>query len=319
MFKEMILFKPKLDTNDLKKMETSLSTRFGKVAKKFGKGLIGAVAGGGILGLASSLIDKLLNPLKETQEAIDKTLSQADDVVTNAAQFNSTAGKLFKLQKFAQAAGLDPNSLDVLITKFSTAVAEAQVDPNKDTSVRAFVNQKDTVDAFFNFIQSLQKMDKTQQLLVQQEVFGEKQILKMADFLQSDFAAVEKMLKLRTSAEYDAALGKQALLNDLKDTLEARRDAEDKFKKAGLINSSMIFSQDRQAQIELDKENRRIQSYKSLAIMQEASGKILSLLENGYMELADIATRSRTITDFITKFSVSRAIKGIKSSVGKGD
>lgn len=314
MFKEIIKFIPKLDQSDLAKMDRQLSTRFAKVAKKFGKGLAGILAGGAVLGAITTIVDKLINPLKAVDDALNATISRADDTVTNAKQFESSAGKLFKLEKFGEAAGLDREALSMLINKFANTVAEAKADPNKDTSVRKYVGQPDMVEGFFNFIQALQKMEKSQQLLVQQEVFGEKQILKMSDFLNSDFAQLSKQLKLRPAADYDAALGKQANQNDLKDILEARRTAEDTYKKAQIITNKMIEAQARRAERELQEENRRIQSYHSLAMVQEASAKILNLIEQGFLELADAAQDLGTIRNFIQKFSGSRVVKGIKKA-----
>ena len=208
-------------------MEKSLTTRFGRIAKKFGKGLVATLTGGGVAGLALGLIDKLLNPLKETQEAIDRVLAQGDDVVTNAKQFNTTAGKLFKLQQLAKSTGLDASQLDLLITKFQTAVAEAEADPNKQSAVRQFVGEKDTAEGFFKFIQSLQRLDKNAQVRAQQEVFGEKQILKMADFLNTDFAKQSALIGGRSAEEFTPGLEKLGELNDLKDALAVKRENED--------------------------------------------------------------------------------------------
>lgn len=316
MFSEILKLIPKIDGGDLSKMERLLNGRFGKIAKKFGKGLVASLAGGGIAGIALGFIDKLLNPLKETQEAIDKVLKHGDDVVTNAKQFNTTAGKLFKLQALGKATGLDPESLSMLINKFQTAVAEATADKTKQTSVRKFVGEKDTVEAFFNFIQSLQKMDKNQQLLVQQEVFGEKQVLKMADFLQSDFSKLTKLLGNKPAEKFTPGLEKLADLNDLKDALEARREMDDTLTKSRLITSGMVTSQDRAERLNLEKENARIASYQSLATINETSNKILGIVEQGFLKLADILTKLTGLTDAIKKFSVSRTIRGI---FGGGD
>jgi hypothetical protein len=255
MFSEILKIFPQLDNAALSKMEKGLTTRFKKAAKAFGQGMKASLLGGGIAGAALGLVDKLLNPLKETQDAIEKMLKQGDDVVTNAKQFGSTPGELFKLQKLAQATGLDADSLDVLIQKYSGAVAEAAKDPNKDTSVRRFANDTNMVDSFFQFIQSLKKMDPKDQVLVQQEVFGEKQVLKMADFMGSNFQELTDRLKLRPAGEYDAPLNKIGDLNDTADILAAQRSSDDLFRKAGLINEGMIRKNDELVRQELARES----------------------------------------------------------------
>lgn len=317
MFKETLLIKPKLESGDLNNMERSLSRRFGNVAKKFGKGLVGALTGGGIAGLALGLVDKLLNPLKETQEAIDKVLKQGDDIVTNAKQFGTTAGKLFRLQQIAKSTGLDEGSLDLLITKFQSAVAEAAADPNKQTSVRQFVGQKDTAAAFFEFIQSLQKLNKTQQLLVQTEVFGEKQILKMADFLQTDFAAQTKLVGGPKSEKLTPSLEKLAGLNDLKDALEANRNLNDVVKKAAIINADMVKSQNDRAKLDLQRENQQIKSYNDLAAISNASNELVNLAKSASLGLTAMLVKVTDLSNNVKKLTESRAVKGLLKLIGK--
>jgi hypothetical protein len=317
VFTEILKIIPRLDPGDLAKMERALTTRFGRIAKRFGKGLAGALKGGGIAGLAVGLIDKLLNPLKEVQESIDKVLKQGDDVVTNAAQFNTTAGKLFKLTQLGKSTGIQEDDLYMLMAKFQTSIAEAEADPKKKTSVRQFVGEKDTAEAFFQFIQSLQKMDKNQQILVQQEVFGEKQILKMADFLQTDFTKQLKLIGAKGGDAYTPGLEKLAGLNDLADALEAKRTLDDTMAKSRVINEGIVKSRDSQIRAELDRENERIKSYQSLATISETSTKIFTVIERGMVILTDMATKMSGLTEYIKKFSGKRLLRGIFGGDGE--
>ena len=160
---------PKLSPGDLSSMGGALTTRFGKIAKKFGKGLLEVITGGGVAGLALGIIDKLLNPLKETQDAIDRMLVQGNDIVTNAKQFGTTAGKLARLQALGKSVGLDPESLErparevsgrrllrlckILLNRFQFAsllrpLAPAGVDDN-GKPIPAI--PRDTAESFFEF------------------------------------------------------------------------------------------------------------------------------------------------------------------------
>lgn len=320
MFKEILKILPRLDNSDMNKMDRQLSQRFTKIAKKFGKGLGSALAGGGLLGLAVGVIEKILNPLKETQEAMDRIMKQGDDVVTNAKQFGTTAGKLFKLQQLAASTGLDADALYMLINKFQNTVAEAQADPKKQTSVRAFVGQKDTAESFFTFIQSLQKLqskDPNKALLVQQEVFGEKQILKMADFLGTDFAKQLKLIRAQPAENYTPGLEKIGELNDLTDALTARRTLTDTMTKSRLMNKGMVYSRDQQLKVELDRENQKIASYKSLAAIALGSDKIIGLIEKGLLALTDLGAKVTNMEGVVSKIPTWRGIKGMFS--GKGE
>lgn len=327
MFSEILKIIPKLDPKDLQAMQNALQSRFTKLTKSFGKGLVNVLKGGGIAGIALGLIDKLLNPLKEVQEAIDRTLKTSDDLATNATQFNTTAGKLQKLVTLAKATGLDEQNLYTLITKFQTAVAGAKVNPNDpaNNSVRNFVGQDDTAEAFFGFIQQLQKMDRNQQVLVQQQVFGEKQILKMADFLQQDFAKLAQRTGIDkvTSETLSKSIDKLANLSDLADALTARRENQDLINKSGVINEGMIQARDRSERLALQRENQRIQSYNDLAAISQTAEKIFTLVDQGVALLGNLISKVLPFIDKVTmavdRLMKSPMVRGVRGLFGGGD
>lgn len=267
-------------------MEKTLNGRFTKIAKSFGKGITNVLKGGGIAGIALSLVNKLLNPLKEVQEAIEKSLAASDDIVTNAKQFGTTPANLARLTAFAGASGLGTDNLNLLLTKFQATVAEAIADPTKNTSVRQFTGDKDTARAFFEFIQSLQKMDKNQQILVQQEVFGEKQILKMSDFLNTDFSEFSKRIAKFSNEKLDRSLNKQGSLNDFKDEIAAARDLGDIITKGRLINKGTVTSIEAGKARDLQLENDRIANFENIKSMDNSIKEISLKLEKLVIELS---------------------------------
>lgn len=327
MFSEILKIIPKLDTKDLQDMERSLNTRLQKVAKKFGSGLASVLKGGGIAGLALGFIDKLLNPLKETQEAIDRILKTSDDLATNANQFNTTTGKLFKLVTLAKATGLDQDNLFMLINKYQTAVAQARANPNDPSvsGVKNFTSQKDTVEGFYGFIQSLQKMTKDQQVLIQSQIFGEKQILKMADFLQQGsegFAKLAKQTgidKVSTGAA-SSAVERSANLADLNDALTAGREFKDVIKKSGVITEGMIRARDKAEKLALERETQRIKSYEDLQTLSNTTALIMTKVEEGVAMLGGLIAKLTPFIDRMTlaveKFMKSPIVSGMKSWFG---
>ncbi len=321
MFSEILKIIPQLDNGDLNKMDSSLTKRFASISKKFGKGLVSTLMGGGIAGIALGIVDKLLNPLKDVQEAIDRTLSKADDLVTFAERFNTTSGKLFKLQQAGVATGLDPDTLFMMIEKFQSAVADAAKDPNKNTSVRQFVGQKDTAESFFTFIQGLGKLRKTNAdgaTLVENEVFGEKLVLKMADFLQSDFGKLFAQMHARASEEYTPKINRLGNLNDFKDRLTAQRNLEDIFVKGSTINDGMILTNNSIEKQNLAKENNRIGNYQGLAALSQSVDKVLGTLEKNILPLlGDIAPALRSLVGLADKIPTFRGLRGIGK--GKGE
>lgn len=319
MFKEILQIVPQLSSSDLNNMEQSLGKRFGNIAKKFGKGLLGAIAGGGIAGLALGLVDKLLNPLKEVQEAIDKTLNRGSDLAVQAKQFNTTAGELAKLQAFGQAKGIDPESLNHLIEKFQSAVSEAVADPTKQTSVRKFVGEKDTAQAFFDFIQGLQKLDKNKQIQVQQEVFGEKQILRMSEFLNADFGKLNDKFKGISTDRITKDVAKVDNLDELNKTLGAVRGLKDFNDKAEKMNANMIILRNDQEKRKLEIENKQIGSYESLANIEAASTEILDTIKSGILTLTNLLVKVTNLAENVKKVTSSPMVRGIKKLFGGGD
>lgn len=323
MFSEVLKIIPQIDSKDLAKMEKSLQSRFTKIAKGFGKGLANVLKGGGIAGVALALIDKLLNPLKEVQEAIDRSLSKGDDLATFAAQFNTTSGRLAKVQAMGEASGLDAEGLRMLLVKFQGAQSEARADRSKDTSVRNFADRQDTLEAFFEFIQSLQKLNKGDQLRVQTEVFGERQILKASEFLNANFEDLGKKFARFDAAKLTGAADKLANLSDMNDQLAAIRGLDDLQAKAGVINSGMIRAKDQSERLNLQKENARIQSYKDLQAISDSVTKIMGIVEQGLALLGSLIQKLLPFidqaSDFIKKFMKSPMVRGIKNIFGGSD
>lgn len=324
MFSEILKIIPKLDGKELNKMERTLNGRFAKIAKNFGKGISNVFKGAGIVGIATALIEKLLNPLKEVQESIDRTLKTSDDIATNAGQFNTTTGKLFKLVQLAKATGLDQDNLFQLITKFQTAVAQAKADPADQSvsSVRNFTSENDSVEAFFGFIKQLQTLSKDQQVLIQQQVFGEKQILKMADFLQTDFTklARDTGIDKASSMKLTNSIEGLAKLADLGDVLTVRREIQDIQAKGGIINESMIRARDKSERIALEKENQRIRSYEDLATISDTTEKIFGVIEQGLALIgkfiATVTPIFNKISDAVDKLLKSPLVRGVKGIFG---
>lgn len=316
-----------MDSSDLKKLEDQLQSRFTKISKKFGKGLMDVLKGGGIAGLALGLIDKLLNPLQAVQESIDRMLKTSDDLATQANQFNTSSGKLFKLVQIGKSAGLDQEGLFTLITKFQTAVAQAKADPNDQSvsAVRNFTNEKDTALNFFNFIQSLQKLDRNQQLLVQQQVFGEKQIGKMSEFLNLDFAKQFRATGLdkQSSETFTKSIDKMAKLSDLADILKVKNENKDIIDKSRVINESMIKQRAKSDALALEKENLQIKSYNDLAAISDTVSKIMLIVEQGVGLIGKLINMVTPFinkaTDFMAKLLKSPLMRGVRGLFGGGE
>lgn len=331
MLTEVLKIQPKLDDKDLNQMERQLGSRFVKIAKGFGKGLKAA----SVIALGAAVLDKLINPLQEVKAAIDKTLGKADDVVTNAKQFNSSTENLLKLRAIGSVHGVAPESIDQLLTKFQGAVAQAKLSPNDpaNSAVRNYVNEKDTALAFYNFLTQLQKMDKNQQVLVQQQVFGEKQVLKMAELLQDlDFKDAAGFLKGVNFKNVATASEKLGTLKDRVDANRTVNDLNDTINKAKVIGSSTIGNLNRSEISALNRENGRIgrsaaafTAEENMANIQENLEKLtnelltkIPVLFDGMNLIVDLLRKSvegwRQIFELLKNSSIVRGIKGLFGS-----
>lgn len=324
MFSEIIKMIPTVDRAQLGSMFQSLNGRFADVAKKFGAGLKNVFKFGGVFALLGGLIAKLMNPLEKAEEVIDRILKKGDDAMTNAEEFGSDAGKLLRLEALAQTKGVDADTLRQMLGKFQSALAKEQEaaaapariaeqmkteqDPQQlkvlevqlvaakaaaaqGGRLQEFVGETDMADAFFKFIQSLQRLDKSQQTVIQSEIFGEKVRGKAAEFLNAkDFAEILKQLP-STEVLREAA-AKSGSVADLKDLLQAKRESEDFVKKSGLVNESQVQAIDQSERVKLrgeDETLKRFDSLKSSSIaIQELTHKF-----DGF------------VTDFITNVAPS--------------
>lgn len=293
MFSEILKIIPKMDQAELKKLETNMSTRFTKIAKNFGKGLKNIFKGGGWVGAAIGLLNKIMNPLKDIQESMESTLKYSGDIVSNAEQFGTSAGRLAKLQAVAQAKGIDPQTLYTLIGKFQTAVVNAKADPTAPSVVRNYVGTTDFAEGFFRFIQNLKQSPKDDSILAQQDVFGEKQIGRVSNFINTDFAELLNAMSksgLRDTAFYDRAFRKGDELANLSDRLGAVREINKNALNAQAMNQDMIYQQDR---LEKDRDQRardQLQSYRNIAKLAETSEKVTGLINDALAQVGRLLT-----------------------------
>lgn len=321
MFKEILKIIPRLESKDLNDMERTLNSRFGRVAKKFGSGFASILKGGAVLGAATFLIDKLMNPLKEVEDSIGRALNRGDDLVTYAKQFNTTEGNLARLQAFGEASGLEPEALRLLLGKFQSAVADAAKDPTKTTAVSAYIGEKDTAVAFFEFIQAMQKLPTDiEKNLVQQEVFGEKQILKASEFLNQNFKDLAMQLKGPGTETVTAAAKFLGSESDRRDLNRAGRNYNDLVSKAGILGTKQgqgtLDLIDYREKMALNQENIRLQDGANIAKIAVASDKLANLIENAYLKLAPVIANG--LPELINLLSTtaktvekSRAIRGM--------
>ena len=158
MFNEILRIKPVLDDGSAKQMEQSLSSRFARVASRFGSGLKNVIKGS-FLGISLGLISKLLNPIEELEDKIKKLFGEGTDIRDLSDRLGSTPGQVKQLQDVAQTLGVAPDQFKDMIVKYAEAIEKGReelANPFTEKSgstlaVRNFVGEKDLAKSFTDF------------------------------------------------------------------------------------------------------------------------------------------------------------------------
>lgn len=326
MFSEILKVIPKIDGKDLANMENSLNKRFASIAKKFGKGLIDTLKGGGVIAIASTLIDKVLNPLQKVQETIEKTLNHGSDLVTFAKQFGTTPGNLARLEAVGKAEGLDSEGVRTLLLKFQAAIAQAALNPGQPAAVSNFVGRPDTAEAFFSFIQSMNKLTEQQKQIVELEVFGERQIGRASQFLNTtNLKQVLASLGGPTSENLTQDAKYLDKAKSVIDLADARRGLKDLDENARRVTPNAVRSLIKKSDVEAGAETNNLSDFERLERLQIAGERIMNQLEKSFSKIAPLLAPAleslpgilQRLNDFASTVEKSRSVRGLVPGQGK--
>ncbi len=294
---EKVKLLPEMSGSDIDKMTKALTTRFATVAKKFGSGLVSAITGGGIVGAALALVDKLISPLKAIQEAIDATLDKGNDITVRAKEFGSTPAEIAKLHAMGQATGNTPDQINLWLEKFKTAVEEATANPGEHSAVRNFVGTKDYVQAFLTFADNLKKESPLQQGLIQTEVLGNRQKLQAAEFFQADLPKLQRKFSGINDEGINAGANNADVLKTHKNTLEAYSGLQHFVTRANQANDDMITSVHTQSENKENAQDVMMKSFKSLQMLDANVDKMLIQLQKGVVALTSLAVKFAPVSE----------------------
>lgn len=142
-------------------------------------------------------------------------------------------------------------------------VQQAQAAVAQGGMLREFVGETDIADAFFKFVQSMQQLDKSQQTVIQSEVFGERIRGKAAEFFNAkDF---DQILRQLPSVEaLAAAAEKSGAVADKADLLRAIRESQDFVRKSSMLDESQISAIDQSERQKMRGEDQTLQRFDEL-------------------------------------------------------
>lgn len=319
VFTEWIKLKVRLDPAALSAALRNLNTRLLRVARTFRTGLMNAFKFTPYaLGLA--VLSKVLNPLKEASEILDRMLNRGDDAATFAEEFGSDPGKLLRLEAIGTAKGLDQATLRRLLLAFQSELAAErhnQANPNNKISTVApgllknFVGETDVAEGFFKFVQAMQALSPDERTNAQQLLFGEKLRGKASEFFNSkDFRGI--LNELPTADDLARAALGLAELSDKRDRQTAVREAQDIINKERLANEGMIDAIDRGERQRLKSEDESLRQFTDLQNVSEAMNQLV-VMGKGFVTnfLNVVAPAIVTGANFIVE-SVPKIQKTIK-------
>lgn len=315
MFTEILRVKPVLDPASAKKMESSLNTRFSRIAKRFGGGLMSALKAS-VLGLSLGLLNRLLNPIEALETKIKTLLGQGTEIRDMAEEFNTSPGEIKRLQDVAGSIGVAPDQLNGMLTQYAKAVEEARLelrDPTKERSastraVENFVGEENLAEGFFKFLSSLRKEGQGQGRSIQigesgretrqisgvesrqdfeRAVFGESLKGASRRLVETDLSSQLEAISEPTAQELTQAVDKLANLEQERKVQEIRNQTRDFIKASGVINSQTVTDLESAAAREADRDTKQLNSYGDLR--KAADG--IEIIKNELMTLSAVATK----------------------------
>lgn len=277
MFTEIVKLTPNLDRSAMNKMFKTLNQRFSDTAKRFGQGIKMAMKLAPFMAIAGAILSKILNPLQKAEEIIDKILGKAGDVTDTAEELGSDPGTFMRMEAAAAAKGVDAATFRMLLGKFQSDLAQERLNEKSETEAKArgetpktgpgllreFTEIEDTSVAFFEFIQSMQRLDKDMQTIVQNTIFGERVRGRAAAFFnEKDFAKL--FARLPTSEVLSGATKRLDDIGDVRDLDTVVRETEDYVRKSKLIQVGMVKDMDTALRQENKSEDETLIRYDSL-------------------------------------------------------
>lgn len=315
MFQEILRIKPVLEPAAAKKMEVSLSQRFGRVAKRFSTGLK-AVVSGTALGIGLNILAKILNPIQELEERMNALLGKGKSTLDLADRFGTSAGKLMRLQTVGERLGVDPSDLQSMMQKYAEAIEtgrEELTKPLKDQSEATrilsqdFLDQKDMAESFFKFIQSLRNVtDQNERARIEKEVLGERLYGYKRRFTDADF---EKELRSVPSAqEFNMATGKAVMTDEDVRIQRVNREAQQYLKEAGTLGPGTFNAIGALEQARTNKEIKEFAKFNTMATTARGVEEAMNTLKTPLVELQVGIAK---LVVFIEKLSQSRWFRNV--------
>ena len=286
MFQEILRIKPVLEPAGAARMEATLSQRFSRVTKRFRQGLK-AVVTGTALGIGLNILAKILNPIQELEEKMNSLLGKGKSILDESARFNTSSGKLLRLQTVGESLGVDPSDLSKLMEKYAEAIETGREEikkPLKDQSeatrilAKDFLEEKDLAEGFFKFIQSLRFVtDQDQRGKIEKEVLGEKLYGYRRMFTDADFN--KEFQKLPALEEFGRALNKTIMTGEDVRVARVSREANQFIRQADTLGPGTVGAINALEGNRAARENKEFAKFNQMAVTARGTEEAMAALK----------------------------------------
>lgn len=310
--KYVLQIDPKVSSEDAKKTESQLNSRFAKVAKNYGdemrkqnekvtdsfgskmKLALGKLKVGWVA-LAGAVASVLTNPFDEVDAKLNDLLSKFDNISTRAKQFGVDPTKYWLYTQVGSIAGVkDAGQLDNALLRIADRLEMART--GEDPTLKNYLDEKDVIDVFYKLAQTWNTMNPTARASSMADILGTRQANTFAELVQSNWGQLADLAlqvngKQYTPKQAKSRIEKLADLEEQQAIGRAQLQTRELMTGADLISRSSIQSQ---MSVELAKQRNildKLANYATFASTEVTTLNIKNSVDDIKKDINDIATR----------------------------
>lgn len=294
--KYVLQIDPKVSSEDAKKTESQLNSRFAKVAKNYGdemrkqnekvtsgfgssmKMMLGKLKVGWIA-LAGAVASVLTNPFDEVDAKLNELLNKFDNISTRAKQWGVDPTRYWLLNQVGRISGVNEGAIDNALLRIADRLEMAQT--GEDPTLQNYLQEKDIIDVFYKLAQTWNQMNPTERAASMADILGTRQANVFAELVQADW----NELAQKAMAGYDwgdlgKSIEKLADLEEQQKIQRAQLETKELMSGSELINRSTLQSQ---LAVEMQKQINileKLQNYSTIAATEKTQLQMSNTLND---------------------------------------
>lgn len=310
--KYVLQIDPKISSEDARKTESQLNSRFAKVAKNYGdemrkqnekvtsgfgttmKNMLGKLRVGWVA-LAGAVASVLTNPFDEVDAKLNELLSKFDNISTRAKQWGVDPTRYWLLNQVGRIAGVQEGGIENALLRIADRLEMART--GEDPTLQNYLQEKDIIDVFYKLAQTWNQMNPTERGASMADILGTRQANVFAELVQSDW----NKLAQTAMAGYDwgdlgKSIDKLANLEEQQAIQRAQLETKELMSGSAMISRSTLQSQ---LSVELAKQRNildKMANYATYASTEITTLKISNTVNDIKTGVQDIVQKLGDIT-----------------------